>query len=181
MMIRLGAWSGVVAGLAIAVPGLVEAVTGETAATSFVLALSPAFAIPLLAALHARQSTATGTFGAVAYTVNAVGLGLFGGAVFALNLVLFYLDDVTPAGPTKVALLGSAAIFATGSVLFGVSMLRGGILPRVPAVAYLVAFPVLAIAARLPDGPLTSLVHVVAGGSVVWLSVAVTQRQPVAA
>jgi hypothetical protein len=177
MLIRLGAWCGVVAGLAISVPGLVEVVTGETAATSFVLGLSPAFAIPLLAALHARQSAATGMFGVVAYTVNAVGLGLFGGAAFALNLVLFHLDGAEPAAPTMAALLGSAAVFAIGSVLFGVSMLRGGVLPRVPAVAYLVAFPVLAVAARLPDGALSSLVHVVAGGSVVWLSVAVTQRQ----
>src|SRR3712207_2209840 len=151
MLVRLGAWCGVLAGLAIAVPGLVEVVTGEIAATSFVLGLSPAFAIPLLAALHTGQSTATGTFGTVAYTVNAVGLGLFGGAAFALNLVLFYLDDAKLAAPTMVALLGSAAVFATGSVLFGVAMLRGGVFPRLPSVGYLVAFPVLAIAARLPD------------------------------
>ncbi|GHG41470.1 MULTISPECIES: hypothetical protein [Amycolatopsis] len=173
MLTRLGAWCGVLTGLAIAVPGLIEAFTGETAPTSFVLGLSPAFAVPLLTVLHLQQATAAGTFGAVAYTVNAVGLGLFGGAAFTLNLALFSLDDAVAGnllrGPTRVALLGSALVFATGAVLFGASLLRAGIHPRIPA-AYLVALPAPALAARLPDTPLTSIVHVVAGGALVWLA-----------
>jgi hypothetical protein len=184
MLTRLGAWCGIAAGLCIALPATVEAVTGETAATSFVIGLSPALAIPLLVVLHLRQQDRAGTFGAVAYTINAVGLGLFGGAAFTLNMALFYLDDTTVRellqGPTKTALLGSGLIFALGTILFGVAMLRAGRHPRVPAVAYLVAFPVLAIAARLPDTPLTSAIHVVAGGSLVWLAAAVvSSRQPV--
>lgn len=176
MLTKLGAWLGVAAGLCIALPAAVEAVTGETAATSFVLGLSPALAIPLLVVLHLRQPPST--FGTVAYTINAVGLGLFGGAAFTLNMALFYLDDAVVKellrGPTMVALLGSALVFALGAVLFGVAMLRSGAHPKVPAVAYLVAFPVLAVAARFPDGPLTSAVHVVAGAALVWLAVAVT-------
>lgn len=178
MLTRLGAWCGVAAGLFIALPAAVEAVTGETAATSFVIGLSPALAIPLLAVLHLAQRPST--FGAVAYTLNAVGLGLFGGAAFTLNMALFYLDDAVVEellrGPTMVALLGSAAVFALGTILFGVAMLRAGTHPRVPTVAYLVAFPVLAVAARLPDGPLTSAVHLVAGASLVWLAAAVMPR-----
>lgn len=176
MLTRLGAWCGVAAGLCIALPAAVEAATGETAATSFVIGLSPALAIPLLVVLHLRHQDRTGTFGAVAYTINAVGLGLFGGAAFTMNMALFYLDDATVKellqGPTKVALLGSGLFFALGAVLFGVTMLRSGRHPRIPAVAYLVAFPALAIAARLPDTPLTSAIHVVAGGSLIWLAAA---------
>jgi hypothetical protein len=171
MLTRLAAWCGVAAGLCIALPGAVEAATGETAATSFVIGLAPALAVPLLPALQRRQ----GARGAVAYLVNAIGLGLFGGAAFTLNMALFYLDDATVRalldGPTMVALLGSALVFAVGSVLFGVSMVRSGVHPRVPAAAYTAAFPVLAVAARLPDTPLTSVVHVVAGASLVWLAV----------
>jgi len=174
MLTRLGAWCGLAAGLCIALPAAIEAVTGETAPTSFVIGLSPALAIPLLVVLHLRQSTVSGAFGAVAYTLNAVGLGLFGGAAFTLNMALFYLDDATVKdllqGPTAAALLGSALVFAAGAVLFGVSMVRAGVHPRVPAVAYAVAFPVLAVAAKLPDTPLTSAVHLVAGGSLVWLA-----------
>lgn len=178
MLTRLGAWCGVAAGLCIALPSAVEAITGETAATSFVLGLSPALAIPLLVVLYLRQTAST--FTTVAYTINAVGLGLFGGAAFTLNMALFYLDDAVVKdllrGPTMAALLGSAVVFAIGSILFGVAMLRSGVYPRVPAVAYTVAFPVLAVAARLPDTPLTSAVHLVAGTSLVWLAVTVASR-----
>ncbi|TDV57230.1 hypothetical protein [Actinophytocola oryzae] len=176
MTAELSRWSGVAAGVCVAAPAVVEAFTGETAATSLVIALSPALAVPLLVLLHLRQKALSGPFGELAYTVNAIGLGLFGGAAFTLNTTLFYLDDevVTDllAGPTKYALLGSALVFAVGAILFGTSMLRTRLHPRVAATAYLVAFPVLALAARLPDTPLTSVVHLVAGTSLVWLALA---------
>ena len=115
-----------------------------------------------------------GRFGAVAYAVNLVGLGLFGGAAFALNLVLFFLDDAVVdglmAGPTRFALLASALVFVVGTVLFGVSMVRARVYPRVPAVGYAVALTVFALLAPLPDTPLTSGVHVLACVSLVWLS-----------
>jgi hypothetical protein len=180
MLVRLGTWCGVAAGLCIALPGAVEAVTGETAATSLVLALSPALAIPLLVVLQLGHQDRAGTFDAVAYTLNAVGLGLFGGAAFTLDTALFFLEDTVVEdllrGPTMFALLGSALVFALGTILFGVAMLRAAVHPRVPAVAYLVSFPVLAIAARLPDTPLTSAVHLTAGASLVWLALAVPAR-----
>lgn len=179
-MTRLAAWCGVLAGLCIGLPGVVEAFTGETAATSFVLGVAPGLAIPLLAVLHLRQSDAAGTFGAVAYTVNAVGLGLFGGAAFTLNLALFYVDqpvlDELLDGPTRLALLGSAVVFAVGSALFGIAMVRARIHPRVPAVAYAVALPALALAAPLADSVLTSAIHAAAGAAVLWLAATVTER-----
>lgn len=173
-MVRLGAWCGVLAGLALGLPAAVEAVTGETATTSFVLGISPALALPLLVALQLRQSVAAGPFGALAHTVNLVGLGLFGGAAFTLNTALFYLDDAVVEdllqGPTRFALLGSAVVFIIGTVMFGISMLRAGTHPRTPAIGYLIALPVLALAARLPDSIATSAVHVVAGTSMAWLA-----------
>jgi hypothetical protein len=174
-MARLGAWCGVAAGLTLGLPAAVEAVTGETEATSFVLAVSPALAIPLLVVLHLRQATATGRFGAVAVTVNLVGLGLFGGAGYALNIVLVHLDDAVVRdlvrGSVLLALLGSAVVFAVGAVLFGIATVRAGVHPRVPSIAYAVALPVLALAAPLPDTIATSALHVVAGATLVWLAV----------
>lgn len=176
---RPSAWSGTAAGLGIAVTGGVEAFVGETAPTSVVLALTPALAVPLLVVLHQGQAVAAGRFGAVAYLVNLIGLGLFGGAAFSLNAVLFFADGLKPAGPTVVVLLGSALVFAVGSVLFGVSMLRAGVYPAVPVWGYTVLLAVFAVAARLPDGPVTSLLHVAVGASLVWLAVAVLSRSPV--
>lgn len=181
-LVRLGAWFGAAAGFAIALPAAVEAVTGETALTSVILGLSSALAIPLLVALYLRQSEAAGPFGAVAFTVNTVGLGLFGGAAFALNLVLFFLGDVVGddplPGPTMAALLGSAAVFTVGSVLFGASMVRARIHPRVPSAAYIVAFPVLAFGSRLPDGIATSALHVLSGATLIWLALSLTSGNP---
>jgi len=171
---RFGVVCGVVAGLLLAVPSAVEAVTGEIAATSFLLGLAPALALPLLVVLHLRQRQSAGTFGAVAYTVNLVGLGLFGGAGFTLNMTLFYLDgpviEELLRGPTRLALLGSAVVFAVGAVLFGISLLRARIHPRVPSVAYLVALPALALAAPLPDTLFITGLHVVAGMALCWLA-----------
>jgi hypothetical protein len=183
-LVRFGAACGVVLGLSTGVPGLVEAFTGETAATSFVIGLGAAFGAPALTALYLRQHVEAGRFGAVAYAVNLIGLGLFAGVAFALNLVLFYVDEAVAdevlAGPTRLAVLGSALVFVAGTILFGVSMLRARVLPRVPATGYGAAFTLLALLAALPDSPLTGAVHVIAGGSLIWLCLAVRAPVPLA-
>ena len=89
---RFGVLCGVLCGVFIAVPGAVEAFTGETAPTSFVLALSTAFGVPLLTAIQLAQRQGGGRLGEIGYAVNVVGLGLFGGAAYALNVALYFLD-----------------------------------------------------------------------------------------
>jgi hypothetical protein len=179
-LLRFGAVSGVLCALLLALPAAVEAFTGETTATSLLLALSPALAPPLLTAVHLSQAGAAGRFGSVAYAVNLLGIGLFGGAAFALNTVLFFLDGpvVTDllAGPTRFALLVSLVVFVVGTVLFAVAMFRGGVVPRAAAVGYGLALPVFAGLARFPDTPLTSALHVAVGAVLVWLSVTVWRR-----
>lgn len=179
---RAGALCGVLSSLMIALPGLVEAFTGETSATSVPLALAPAFALPLLTALHRRQGPATGRFGTSAATMNLIGLGLFGGAAFASNLVLFYLDediiDEILTGPTVPALIGSAAVFAVGCALFGAAMIRARIFPRVPSWGYAVVLPLFAFLTALPDSLLTSVLHVLVGVILIWLSAALWRTVP---
>ena len=159
------------AALCLAVPGAVEAFTGETLATSIVIAASPALAVPLLLGLHIGQMRVAGRLGDVAFTVNLLGLGLFGGAAYALNVALFPLA-VDPAPVTRLALLVSAAVFVVGVILFGVAMLRGREYPRLPVWLYLLGFPPFALAARLPDSPLTSALHILVGVALAWLAVA---------
>lgn len=183
-LVRFGAVCGVLCGLLIGVPGAVEAFTGETTATSFALGLGPALAMPLLTAVYLRQSAVVGRFGAVAYAINLIGLGLFGGVAFALNLVVFYLDESVVetllAGPTKVALFGSAVVFVLGTVLFGITLVRGGVFPRVAGWSYGVSLTVLALLAPLPDTPAVSAVHALAGMTLVWLSASVWSQRSVA-
>ena len=173
---RWSAVSGVAAGLCIALPAAVEAFTGETAVTSLVLAVSCALAIPLLSALFARHPSGGGLT-AAAYLVNQIGLGLFGGAVFALNAVIFFLapnvaEDLL-RGPTKAALLLSAVVFVVGCVLFGVSMMRSRAFPRLAVWGYTLLLPLLALLAPLPDSPLISGLHVLVGATLVRLALVV--------
>ncbi|MET0133617.1 MAG: hypothetical protein ABW215_08480 [Kibdelosporangium sp.] len=177
---RLSAWCGLLAGLGIALTGGIEGFLGETAPTSFVLGLTPALAIPLLVALYQGHAAAAGRFGEVAYLVNLLGLGLFGGAAFTLNMALYHSTEPL-AGSTRIALLGSAVVLAAGSVLFGVSMLRTKVYPAVAVWGYTVVLAIFALAAPLPDSPLTSGLHVLAGASIAWLALALPVRQPVPA
>ncbi|MFI5907564.1 hypothetical protein [Dactylosporangium sp. NPDC051541] len=171
---RFGASCGVLLGLCIAVPGAIEAFTGETAATSLVLGLGVVLAAPAATVLYFHQREASGRFGALAFAVHLLGLGLFTGVAFSLNVVLFFLDDAAvtalKAGPTGPALTACAGVFVLGTLLFGVSLVRAGVFPKVPAVGYGLALTLLAALAPLDDTPWTSLVHVAAGASVAWLS-----------
>lgn len=177
---RVGALCGVLSGVLLAVPALVEVFTGETSATGVPLALSPAFALPLLTALHRRQSGVTGRFGEVAHAVNLIGLGLFGGAAFAANLVLFHFDDdvldeTLAGGPTIPVFLGSAVVFAVGCALFGAALLRARVFPRVPSWGYAVVPPAFAFLTSLPDSLVTSALHVLVGAVLIRLGVALSR------
>lgn len=180
---RFGAVCGIILGLSLGIPGIVEAFTGETTATSFVIGFGAAFGVPGLTAFYLAQRSAFTRSGALAFAVNVIGLGLFGGVAFALNLVLFFLDEAVVtdlmAGPTRIAILTAAGIFILGTVLFGVSMARARVLPLIPVLAYTITLPLLAALASLPDSLFTSALHVVGGGSVVWLS-EFARRQPLA-
>ncbi|WAZ19844.1 hypothetical protein STRCI_000921 [Streptomyces cinnabarinus] len=176
--LRPAALCGAFAGLLIALSALVEAFTGETSATSCLLAVSPAFALPLLTALHLAQGAVTGRYADTAHTLNVIGLGLFGGGAFAANLVLFYFDEEvieeTLTGPTVPVLIGSAAVFAVGCAAFGAAMIRARVFPRVPAWGYAVVLPAFAFLTALPDSPLTIALHVMVGTILVWLSAALS-------
>ncbi len=180
---RFSAASGLLAGLFLAVAGFISIFTGKTAGAAFVIALSPALAIPLLVAVyHQRNADVPGVFGPVAYGLNLLGLGLFSGAAFTIDTALFYLAtpvrDHLKHEPTFAALLGSAAVFAVGSVLFGVFLLRTGAYPRLLCWAY-IAFPaLLAVLSPLPDSPLKNAIHALAGLTVAWLAVTLWRTTP---
>ncbi|WP_283136869.1 hypothetical protein [Rhizohabitans arisaemae] len=176
-LLRFGAVCGVLVGLSIGVPGVIESFTGETAATSFVIALGAAFGAPALIAFQLHQGNAAGRFGDFAFAVNLVGFGLFTGVAFALNAVIFFLDAAVAAellrGPARLAILGATVVFVAGTVLFTVSMARARVYPRLPVYGYGVFLVALALAAPLPDSLLTSGLHVAVCASLIWLSLSV--------
>jgi hypothetical protein len=179
---RFSAACGLLSGLLIGVPGAVSVFTGKTAAAAFFIALSPALALPLLVAVYQRHAHVPGRLGPVAYGTNLVGLGLFGGAVFTVDTTLVYLDTSVlhhlKHGPTIVALLGSAVLFAAGCVLFGVFLLRTRAYPRALPWAYLLFPSLLALLSPLPDSVLKNVIHVLAGGTLVWLAATLWRAVP---
>jgi hypothetical protein len=180
---RFSAASGLLAGLFLAVAGFISIFTGKTAGAAFVIALVPALAIPLLVAVyHQRNADVPGVFGPVAYGLNLLGLGLFSGAVFTIDAALFYVAtpvrDHLKHEPTFAALLGSAALFAVGSVLFGVFLLRTRAYPRPLCVAYIVFPALLAALSPLPESPLKNAVHCLAGLTIAWLAITLWRTTP---
>jgi hypothetical protein len=133
-------------------------------------------------AFHLHQADVAGRFGAVAFAVGVIGLGLFAAGTFNSNLTLFFLDEsISEAlldGPTRWAILSVGVAFIVGTVLFGASMVRSGVLPRVPAVGYTAAVITIALLSSVGDSLLSSAVHVLACVSLVWLSVSVWRAHP---
>ncbi|MGI5502646.1 hypothetical protein [Lentzea sp. CA-135723] len=174
---RFGAVCGIVLALSIGVPGAVEAFTGETAFTSAVIGLGTAFGAPAVLALHGHQAHASGRFGAFAFAANMLGLGVFTGVAFALNLVIFFGSG--PVAPvTALALKAGSLSFVVGSVLFSVTMVRAKVFPVVPSWGYGIGFVLLAVFAVLPDTPVSALVHVACAVVLVWLSRSVWSARP---
>jgi len=180
---RFSAASGLLAGLLLAVAGFISIFTGKTAGAAFVIALVPALAIPLLVAVyHQRNADAPGIFGPVAYGLNLLGLGLFSGAVGAVDTALFYFTtpviDRFKHEPGFVELLGGVVLFAVGSVLFGVFLLRTRAYPRLLCWAYIVFPALLAVLSPLPDSPAKNAIHVLAGLTIAWLAVTLWHTTP---
>ncbi|MFK8850975.1 hypothetical protein [Streptomyces sp. Ac-502] len=129
--------------------------------------------------MRRRQSTVTGRFGETACVIKLIGLGLFGGAAFASNLVLFHFDDAVAkkplTGPTVPALIGCAAAFAMGCALFGAATVRARVFPRVPSWVYATGLPLFAFLTALPDSALTSALHIAVGSTLNWLASALWQ------
>ena len=81
--------------------------------------------------------------------------------------------DAVLDGPSNWVILGGGAIFIIGTLLFGASMVRTGVHPRLAAVGYTITLILLALLGNLPDSLLSSANHIVACVSLVWLSVSV--------
>lgn len=153
-------------------PGGIEGVTGETLVTSILIGLAPALAAPLVTALYLVNLGTGARRGGVGYAMNMVGLGLFGAAAYALNIVVFPLGpDVTLPPVSRIVILAGAGVYVVGVIWFGIAMLRARAHPRIPVILYTLEMPLFPVAAQLPDSPLTAGLHVIAGTALVWLAI----------
>jgi hypothetical protein len=179
-LIRFGIVGGVVAGLLIGVPGILESFTGKTTATSFVLAFAGVFGLPLLTALY-LDLPRPGRLADVSYSLSIIGTTLFCAAGFAQDALLIHLDRPAQQnllrGSPRVALLIGLGVFIVGAVLFGATLVGADRYPRVPAFAYPVVLPAFAISATLPYSPYKGIAHAAVAVVLIWLALALARRR----
>ena len=105
-----------------------------SAFTQLVAPLAQILALALVTALYFAFGRRTGTFGLVAYLLNAFALSSLVGVEFVINLVFNDLPAETiqalRAGSLGVALTAASVLFLLGTLTFVAAMLRSREIPR---------------------------------------------------
>jgi len=117
-----------------------------------------------LTGLYLYQREALGRWGLVGYLVNWFGIGAVAGLDYTRLFVLPFLErSITAellAGPTRTVFFASALIFLAGVVIFGVAMLRGKVMPRLPILMYVIGFIPYSLPTLFPD-PVVRIAQIV--------------------
>ena len=145
--------------------------------SSFTQLLAPVaeiLALALVTALYVAFGRRTGTFGLIAYCLNAFALASLVGVEFVLNLVFKELPGDTVqdlrAGPLGVALSVASLLFLIGTLSFVAAMLRSREIPTTPLVLYAIGAVPVALRAFVPETVLELGLAVLAIG-IGWLAI----------
>ncbi len=145
-----------------------------SALTQLVAPLAQILALALVTALYVAFGRRTGTFGLVAYLLNAFALTALVGVEFVINLVFNDLPtttvDALRAGSLGVALTVASVTFLLGTLMFVTAMVRGGEIPRIPLAMYAVGAIPVAFRAFVPEVALDLGLLTVALG-IGWLAI----------
>jgi hypothetical protein len=104
--------------------------------------LSPFFALFLTIALYLKQRAESGVLGGVAFIVLFIGLTTlvsldYYGAFIRIHLPDAIIEQIEE-GSSAPVFVGSLFTFLIGEILFGVSVMRAGVYPKIPAVLFMV-------------------------------------------
>lgn len=150
-----------------------------SAFTQLVAPLAQILALAFVAALYFAFGRRAGTFGLVAFLLNAFSLAALVGVEFVINLAFADLPDHTidelRAGTLGVALTVASVTFLLGTVAYVVAMLRSREVPTVPLVLYAVGAVPVSLRAFVPEAALNlGLVTMAAGAG--WLAIWLLSR-----
>ena len=145
-----------------------------SAATQLVAPLAQILALAFVTALYFAFGRRSGTFGLVAFLLNAFSLAALVGVEFVINLVFADLPtqtiDELRAGTLGAALTVVSISFLLGTLAFATAMLRSREVPTAPLVLYAVGAVPVSLRAFAPDAALDlGLVTMAAG--VGWLAI----------
>ena len=142
--------------------------------TQLVAPLAQILALALVAGLYLAVGRRTGTFGLVAFLVNALALSALVGVEFVINLVFSDLPAETIEalrdGSLGIALTAASILFLLGTLAFVTAMLRTRELPTAPLVLYAVGVVPIALRAFVPEAILDLGLVTLAVG-VAWLGI----------
>jgi hypothetical protein len=145
-----------------------------SAFTQLAAPLAQILALALVTALYFAFGRRAGTFGLVAYLINAFALAALVGVEFVINLVFAELPDHTidalREGPLGVALTVVSVLFLLGTLGFVVAMHRSREVPRVPLALYAVGAVPVSLRAFVPEASLDLGLAAMAVG-IGWLAI----------
>jgi hypothetical protein len=150
-----------------------------TAFTQLVAPLAQILALALVTALYFAFGRRSGTFGLVAFLLNAFALCSLVGVEFVINLVFRDLPATTIAtlrtGSLGIALTTASVSFLLGTLTFVITMLRSREVPPAPLVLYAVGATPVALRAFVPEAVLDIGLVVLAAG-IAWLAIWLLER-----
>ena len=145
-----------------------------SAFTQLIAPLAQIMALALVTALYFAFGRRTGTFGLVAYLLNAFALTALVGVEFVINLVFRDLPPDTiaalAAGSLGIALTAASILFLVGSLSFVTAMLRTGEVPVAPLVLYAVGAIPVSLRMFVPEAVLDLGLAALAV-SIAWLGI----------
>lgn len=145
-----------------------------SAFTQLIAPLAQILALALVAGLYLAVGRRTGTFGLVAFLVNALALSALVGVEFVINLVFIELPvetiEALRDGSLGIALTAASILFLLGTLAFVTAMLRTRALPTAPLVLYAVGVVPIALRAFVPEAILDLGLVTLAVG-VAWLGI----------
>ena len=168
-----------VAGLGSALVLLINAakradVIPTTAFTQLVAPLAQILALAFVTVLYGAFGRRAGTFGLVAYLLNAFALAALVGVEFVINLVFAELPKQTVealrAGSLGIALTIASVLFLVGTLAFVATMIRSREIPTTPLVMYATGAIPVAFRAFVPEAALDLGLVLLAAG-IGWLSI----------
>jgi hypothetical protein len=142
--------------------------------TQLVAPLAQILALAFISALYVRFGRRAGTFGLVAYLLNAVALASLVGVEFVINLVFNDLpkstvDDLR-AGALGIALTAASVLFLIGTLTFVAAMIQSHDIPTTPLAMYAVGAVPVSLRAFVPEVALDLGLVTLAGG-IGWLAI----------
>ncbi len=142
--------------------------------TQLIAPVAEILALAMVTALYLAFGRRTGTFGLIAYCLNAIALASLIGVEFVINLVFKALPGATVqdlrAGPLGVALTAASMLFLIGTLSFVAAMLQSREIPTIPLVLYAIGAIPVALRAFVPETVLDLGLAVLAIG-IGWLAI----------